>query len=35
MCGLIDLVVGSSGLLWVMSWVEAMSCAMWPWITGC
>ena len=27
-CGLIDSVVGCSDLLWVMSWVEAVGCAM-------
>ena len=25
-CGLIDLVVGCSGLLWVMLWVEVVGC---------
>ena len=35
MCGLIDSVVGCSGLLRVVLWIEAMGCALWPWLTGC
>ena len=27
-CGLIDLVVGCSGLLWVVLWIEAVGCVM-------
>ena len=35
MCGLIDSLVGCSGLLWVVSWIEAMGYALWSWVAGC